>query len=105
MATSRLRLLRDECLVQLDHSERLSASKTLIIPDSAKRQAHELYQATVLATGPGLQRKDGKGVRPVEPQVGDKVLVYWPAFQMDAIPEYGENCRVIREGLIQGIIE
>src|SRR5688572_8843306 len=96
-------MLRDQVLVRLSMPERLSASKKLHLPDSAQRLAHELYEAEVLAVGPGIRRKDGR-VRPCEVEVGQKVLTYWPAFEMPAIPEYGENCRVIREGLIQAVL-
>lgn len=69
-------MLRDEVLVRLEKPERLTASTRLIIPDSAKRADFEMYQATVLACGPGRRRKDGK-INPIEVKPGDKCLIYW----------------------------
>jgi len=97
------RMLHDNILVRLEKPERLSASKRLHIPEGAKRQAHELYEAVVLAVGPGVRKKDGTR-RPVDVSVGSRVLCYWPAFEFPALPEYGDNCRCIREGLIQAIL-
>lgn len=99
-----IRLLRDECLIRLEQPERLSASRVMFIPSGAGRLAHELYEAVVIGVGPGIRRRDGT-VRPVACRPGERVICYWPTFEMPALPEYGEGCRIIREGLIQAIIE
>ncbi len=99
-----IRLLDDAVLVKIDKPERMSASKKLILPDNAKRQPHELYQATVLATGPGaLRTKDGKR-NPMEVQFGDTVLVYWASMELEVTELFskdGSEMRVISEKSIQ----
>ena len=103
----KLRLLDDAVLVRLEKPERLTASKKLWIPDSAKREAYELYQATVLETGPGAFRKhDGKR-NPCEVKKGDRVLCYWTAVEMDVTAWFpkGEERRIISEKSIQAVLE
>ena len=102
--SSGIRMMRDQVLVKLLKPERLSASRKLFLPSNANRQSHELYEAEVIAVGPGIQRKDGRW-RPVEPKPGDKVLCYWPAFDMEAIPEFGPDLRIVEEKLIQAVLE
>lgn len=102
--SSGIRLMRDQVLVRLLKPERLSASRKLFLPSTAKRQSHELYEAEIIAVGPGVHRKDGKW-RPVEPKPGEKVLCYWPAFDMEAIPEFGPDLRIVEEKLIQAVLE
>ena len=75
--TETVRPLKNAVLVRLEKPERLTASKLLFIPDTARREEYELYQATVLATGPGEVRKKDGAVLPMEVQVGDRVLIYW----------------------------
>lgn len=101
-----IRLLRDECLVRLEKPERLTASKRLIIPDSAQRIDSELYQATVLACGPGRTRKDGR-VNPIEVKAGDRVLMYWAAGECQPVRFFDDNreLRIIEEWQIQCVIE
>ncbi len=105
--TPSIRLLDDAVLIKIDKPERMSASKKLILPDSAQRQPHELYQATVLATGPGaLRTKDGKR-NPMEVQFGDTVLVYWASMELEVTELFskdGSEMRVISEKAIQGVI-
>lgn len=100
-----IRLLDDAVLVKIEKPERMNAAKTLIIPDSAKRPDHELYQATVLACGPGaLRKKDGKR-NPMEVKIGDRVLCYWSAMKLDVTQMYskdGSEMRIISEKSIQG---
>lgn len=97
-------MLRDECLIRLEKPERHTASKLLIIPDSARRENFELYQGTVLAAGPGRRRKDGR-VNANEIQPGDRVLFYWGAMSSDVANvqwhEDGQELRVISEWQIQ----
>ena len=83
------------------------AAKKLWIPDSAKREAYELYQATVLQTGPGAFRKhDGKR-NPCEVKKGDRVLCYWTAVEMDVTSFFpkGEEHRIISEKSIQAVLD
>ena len=107
VATRSIKLLDDAVLVRLEKPERLTASKLLIIPDSAKREAYELYQATVLQTGPGAFRKhDGKR-NPCEVKKGDRVLCYWTAVEMDVTSFFpkGEEHRIISEKSIQAVLD
>lgn len=96
-------MLSDECLVRLEKPERLTVSKILWIPDSAKREAYELYQGFVLAAGPGKRRKDGK-VNPNEVKAGDRCLFYWAAGEGEPVVRWTEDnteLRVIGEWQIQ----
>lgn len=92
-----LRLLDDRVQIRLEQPDRLSHG--LWIPDTARRDAYELYQATVVQTGPGLLRTcDGRRNAP-EVKIGDRVLVYWSAIEMQ------DGTDVISEKSIQAVLE
>lgn len=98
-----IRLLHDEVLIRLINPERISHG--LYIPDTAKRQAHELWRGEVLAVGPGA-RTPKKGIRILpEVQVGDKVLFYWLAGLVDVVKFPDEDHRIIHESQIQLLLE
>lgn len=100
-----MRLLSDRVLIQIDKPERLSASKLLHLPASARRQPHELYRGKVLATGPGKRRKDGRlGTMEVRP--GDSVMFYWAAGLIDVteLIDGDSEMRIIREADIQAVL-
>ena len=68
-----IHMLHDQVLLKLIAPERHFHG--LYVPDSAKRQAWQLWQGEVLAVGPGDFSK--KGVRiPCGVKPGDKVLFY-----------------------------
>lgn len=48
-------LLNDQVLIKLIHPERMTSSHRLWIPDSAKRQAYEVWKGEVIAVGPGYR--------------------------------------------------
>lgn len=105
--THSIALLRDECLVKIHHPERMTAAKTLFIPDGAERMDYELYQATVLATGPGTQRKDNGKHRPVEVKPGDRVVFYWLSGEV-AVNRWfvgDDELRIMPESGMQAVIE
>lgn len=92
-----LRLLDDRVLIRLEKPERCKHG--LWIPDSARREPYELYQATVLRTGPGrLRMSDGERNR-MEVKAGDRVLVYWSAIEMQ------DGTDVVSEKSIQAVLE
>ena len=100
------KLLRDNVLVRLHAPERMSASKRLWIPSGARRQDYELYQGTVVETGPGQLRRTDGGRNPVELAKGDRVLFYWLAGEVAVTrwSEHGEEYRVIPESHIQCVL-
>lgn len=67
------RLTNDQVLLRLVAPERHLHG--LWIPDSAKRQAYELWQGIVIATGPGDRTKTGHR-KPMGVKVGDRCLFY-----------------------------
>lgn len=95
----------DAVLIRLEKPERLTASKRIWIPDTAKRENWELYQGTVIAVGPGMWRKtDGRRNAP-EIAVGDRVLFYWMAGEAAEArwDEDGEEYWVLSEKSIQAV--
>lgn len=103
-----LRMLGDNVLIRMEEPEKLTASKILWIPDTAKRLESELYQGTVLAVGPGAMRKCDGARNAAEVKVGDRCFYYWGFGEMNvtAIRDgEGRECRIIPESAIQGVIE
>lgn len=100
-----IRALSNSVLVRIEKPERMTASKLLIIPDSAKREPYEMYQATVLACGPG--ERCTKGIRagqinPMEVRVGERVLIYWSGLEL---PHYSQGDTAwVSERSIQGVL-
>lgn len=102
-----LHLFRDEVLIRLEKPERMTAAKTLWIPDSAQRRDSEVYQGTVLAHGPGQFRKKDGGTNPIEVSVGDRVVFYFIAGEVavNRLFDDSTELRIIKESSIQGVIE
>ena len=119
------RPLHETVLLRVLHPERMTASKTLYIPDSAQREPHELYQGIVLACGPGLRgsfdtlKDRGVVCGPDEDQggtfysrlhtmdvkPGDRVLYYWAAGKIHTTFWPDENHFLVPEQYIQAVIE
>lgn len=100
-------MLRDECLVRLEKPERVTVSKLLIIPDSAKREEYELYQATILAAGPGRRLNTGER-NPVEVKVGDRVLCYWASMECKPTRRWTEDgieLRIVSEWQMMAVLD
>ncbi len=100
-------LLRDECLVRIEKPERMTVTKRLWIPDSAQREDYELYVCTILTTGPGRRRKDGR-INPMEVKTGDKILAYFHGIEAKGATKFdwnGEECRILAEWQMQAILE
>ncbi len=100
-------MLRDECLVRVEKPERMTPSQRIWIPDNARREDSECYQATVLAAGPGRRRKDGK-INPNEVKAGDRVLVYFAGVAMMPHRQWYEgddDLRIVGEWSIQAVLE
>lgn len=115
-----IRLLSDNVLVEIIKPERLTASKLLIIPDSAKRDDTEMYRGRVIAVGPGkrgiAKQKEftcatptqvyTSRVNPCEVKVGDEVCWYFAAGEVAlSRSKYGENRVIVPEENIQAVIE
>src|SRR5258708_38731740 len=92
------RPLHDRVLVRrVEAEERTPAG--IIIPDTAKEKPVE---AEVLAVGPGAPAESGK-VRPLELQVGDRVLFgKWSGTEVIID---GEDRLIMKESDILGVIE
>lgn len=100
------RLLSDNVLVRMEKPERMTVTKMLWIPETAKRADYEVYQATVLACGPGRKRKSDNAVVPIEVRPGDRVLFYWFADERCTLVNSpsSERWMVISEEMIQGVL-
>ena len=99
-------LLRDEVLVRIEKPERMTASKLLWIPETAKRPDEEVYNGIVLATGPGARSNRTGAVTPCDVKVGDRVFLYWYGV------EGASKCRwpdaehiIVSEDQIRGVYE
>ena len=102
------RPLDDQVLIRLEEIDKQTASKMLWIPDNAKRGDYEIYQGTVISTGPGALRKCDGQRNPVDVKPGDRVVYYWAygEMQVTAIRDAeGHECRLIPESSIQAVIE
>lgn len=99
-----IRLLRDEVLLKLIHPERMTASKLLIIPEGAQREAHEVCTGVVVTTGPGLRSKYGT-LTPCDVKPGDTVQFYWVAGKRADGHWPSEDYRIIQESYIQCVLE
>ena len=98
-----IRLLRDECLVRIEKPERMTVTKRLFIPDGAERPDSEVYQAVVLAAGPGRRKRKNGELDPIEVQVGDHVLVYFHEIEAKGAVRYGgrEDLRIVGQWQMQ----
>jgi len=71
----------------------------IIIPETASKDRPQ--KAEVLATGPGLMKKDGNRL-PMDVKVGDKVLV--SKYAADEVKIDGEDYYIIRQSSILAVI-
>ena len=94
-----IRPLHDRLIVQrIDDGEQKSAGG-IIIPDSAKEKPQE---GKVLAVGKGKTNDDGKTI-PLDVKAGDRIL--FGKYSGSEIKVEGEECLILREDEVLGIIE
>ena len=94
-----IRPLHDRLIVQrIDEGEQKSAGG-IIIPDSAKEKPQE---GKVLAVGKGKKNDDGK-IIPLDVKAGDRIL--FGKYSGSEIKVEGEECLILREDEVLGVIE
>jgi chaperonin GroES len=94
-----IRPLHDRLIVKrIEEGEQKSAGG-IIIPDSAKEKPQE---GKVLAVGKGKVNEDGK-VLPLDVKTGDRIL--FGKYSGSEIKVDGEECLILREDEVLGIIE
>jgi chaperonin GroES len=94
----KIRPLHDRVVVRRMEEERKS-SGGIVIPDSATEKP---IQGEIIATGKGKILENGD-VRPLDVQVGDKVL--FGKYSGTEVKIGGEELLVMREEDIMGVIE
>jgi len=94
----KIRPLHDRVVVRRMEEERKSAGG-IVIPDSATEKP---IQSEVIATGKGKILENGD-VRPLDVQVGDKVL--FGKYSGTEVKIGGEELLVMREEDIMGVVE
>ena len=93
-----IRPLHDRVLVKrIEQEEQVRGG--IIIPDTAKEKPQE---AEVVAVGPGKLNDDGKR-SPMDVKEGDRVLT--GKYSGSEIKVDGEECLILREDEVLGIIE
>lgn len=97
-------LLHDRVLVRIIKPERMTASKILRIPETAKRQDYELYRGVVVAHGPGKRSKKNGKLTPCDVETGDEILFYWLGGVVDVTKWPTEDHRIIKEEFIQVVV-
>jgi chaperonin GroES len=94
-----IRPLHDRLIVKrIDEGEQRSTGG-IIIPDSAKEKPQE---GKVLAVGKGKTNEDGKTI-PLDVKTGDRIL--FGKYSGSEIKVDGEECLILREEEVLGIIE
>ena len=94
-----IRPLHDRLIVKrIEDTEQKSAGG-IIIPDSAKEKPQE---GKVLAVGKGKTNDDGKTL-PLDVKAGDRIL--FGKYSGSEIKVDGEECLILREDEVLGIIE
>ncbi len=94
-----IRPLHDRLIVKrIEEGEQKSAGG-IIIPDTAKEKPQE---GKVLAVGKGKVNEDGK-VLPLDVKTGDRIL--FGKYSGSEIKVDGEECLILREDEVLGIIE
>ena len=94
-----IRPLHDRLIVKrIEEGEQKSAGG-IIIPDSAKEKPQE---GKVLAVGKGKTNDDGKTI-PLDVKTGDRIL--FGKYSGSEIKVEGEECLILREDEVLGIIE
>ena len=95
----KIRPLYDRVVVKRIEEEGETVQGGIIIPDSAKEKPQE---GEVLAVGQGKRLDDGK-LFPLDVKVGDKIL--FGKYSGNEIKIEGEECMIMREDEILGVIE
>jgi chaperonin GroES len=94
-----IRPLHDRLIVKrIEEGEQKSAGG-IIIPDTAKEKPQE---GKVLAVGKGKTNDDGKTI-PLDVKAGDRIL--FGKYSGSEIKVEGEECLILREDEVLGIIE
>jgi len=94
-----IRPLHDRLIVKrIEEGEQKSAGG-IIIPDSAKEKPQE---GKVLAVGKGKKNDDGK-IIPLDVKTGDRIL--FGKYSGSEIKVEGEECLILREDEVLGVIE
>ena len=94
-----IRPLHDRLIMKrIEEGEQKSAGG-IIIPDTAKEKPQE---GKVLAVGKGKTNDDGKTI-PLDVKAGDRIL--FGKYSGSEIKVDGEECLILREDEVLGIIE
>jgi chaperonin GroES len=94
-----IRPLHDRLIVKRIEEQEQKSAGGIIIPDSAKEKPQE---GKVLAVGKGKINDDGK-VLPLDVKTGDRIL--FGKYSGSEIKVDGEECLILREEEVLGIIE
>ena len=94
-----IRPLHDRLIVKRVEEQEQKSVGGIIIPDSAKEKPQE---GKVLAVGKGKTNDDGKTI-PLDVKAGDRIL--FGKYSGSEIKVEGEECLILREDEVLGIIE
>ncbi len=94
-----IRPLHDRLIVKRIEEQEQKSAGGIIIPDSAKEKPQE---GKVLAVGKGKTNDDGKTI-PLDVKAGDRIL--FGKYSGSEIKVDGEECLILREDEVLGIIE
>ena len=95
----KIRPLYDRVVVKRVEDKEAAMQGGLYIPDSAKEKPQE---GEVVAIGKGKRLEDGKLVA-LDVQVGDRIL--FGKYSGSEIKVEGEECLILREDEVLGVIE
>ena len=94
-----IRPLHDRLIVKRIEEQESRSAGGIIIPDSAKEKPQE---GKVLAVGKGKVNDDGKTL-PLDVKTGDRIL--FGKYSGSEIKVDGEECLILREDEVLGVIE
>ena len=94
-----IRPLHDRLIVKRIEEQEQKSAGGIIIPDSAKEKPQE---GKVLAVGKGKTNDEGKTI-PLDVKAGDRIL--FGKYSGSEIKVEGEECLILREDEVLGIIE
>ncbi len=94
-----IRPLHDRLIVKRIEEQEQKSAGGIIIPDSAKEKPQE---GKVLAVGKGKTNDEGKTI-PLDVKAGDRIL--FGKYSGSEIKVDGEECLILREDEVLGIIE
>ena len=94
-----IRPLHDRLIVKRIEEQEQKSVGGIIIPDSAKEKPQE---GKVLAVGKGKTNDEGKTI-PLDVKTGDRIL--FGKYSGSEIKVDGEECLILREDEVLGIIE